>query len=270
MFVVGDEKQSIYSFQGADPAEFGRMRGNFDRMLTALGSALAACDLCIRSVPRSRSCASSTRCSRARRARISAPCAAYRRISRSARARRVVAVSREGGEAAREPLGPAARHEAGDDPVERLATRIAAQVRGWLDASRALPGRNRPIRAGDVLVLVQSRNAVFHAVIRALKAAQVPVAGADVLRIGGELAVRDLLAALRVAATSADDLSLAALLRSPLGGYSETALVRSGASAERGAVGRRRRDRRSGPRHASRSDAAGRFPAALRAVRSAC
>jgi ATP-dependent helicase/nuclease subunit A len=61
-------------------------------------------------------------------------------------------------------------------------------------------------------------------VIRALKQAGVPVAGADVMRLAGELAVKDLLAALRIAATTRDDLSLAAVLRSPLGGITEDEL----------------------------------------------
>ena len=74
------------------------------------------------------------------------------------------------------------------------------------------------------MILVQRRNDLFDAIIRELKRARVPVAGADLLRIGGELAVNDLLAALRFAATRGDDLSLAALLRSPLGGLSEREL----------------------------------------------
>ncbi len=105
-----------------------------------------------------------------------------------------------------------------------LARRIAETIADWLATGRALPGEDRPIRAGDVMILVQRRGDLFHAIIRALKRARVPVAGADLLRIGGELAVNDLLAALRFAATPNDDLSLAALLRSPLGGLSEREL----------------------------------------------
>ena len=113
-----------------------------------------------------------------------------------------------------------------DDPVEVLAARIAERIAGWLGAGRALPGERRPraIRAGDVMILVQRRGPIFDAVIRALKRARVPVAGADLLRIGGELAVNDLLAALRFAATPRDDLSLAAFLRSPIGGVGEREL----------------------------------------------
>ena len=91
------------------------------------------------------------------------------------------------------------------------------------------------------MVLVQRRGPIFDAVIRALKRAGVPVAGADVLRIGAELAVNDLMAALRFAATPDDDLSLAAFLRSPLGGLSERELFEL-AHGRPGRLGRALRD----------------------------
>jgi ATP-dependent helicase/nuclease subunit A len=160
---------------------------------------------------------------------------------------------------------------AANDPVQVLARRVAATIRGWLDSGRALPGARdgRAVRPGDVLILVQRRGSVFDAVIRELKRARVPVAGADVLRIGAELAVKDLLAALRVAATPADDLSLAALLRSPIGGWSEAQLFRLAhprqdahalGGAERG------RARALHPRGAARPARPGRLPSALRAA----
>ncbi len=227
IFVVGDEKQSIYSFQGADPAAFARMRGQFDRMLDAMGAALARCDLLY-----------SFRSARPILDLVDAVFAGPAGAGFGAPVRHHAFAAEAPGRVELWPyLEKPEKPEnhpwdrpldmpAPDDPVERLATSIASTIRGWLDSGRALPGHpdGRAIRAGDVLVLVQTRAAPFHAVIRALKRARVPVAGADVLRIGGELAVRDLLAALRVVATSADDLSLAALLRSPLGGFTENDL----------------------------------------------
>jgi len=225
IFVVGDEKQSIYSFQGADPAEFGRIRESFDRMLTAMGSQLAACDL--------------LHSFRSARPLLTLVDAVFGGPAGAAITHRTEHIPIDPEAPGRVELWPFEEKPEkspespwdepldmpqSEDPVEGLAVRIAAEIRGWLDANRALPGSDRAIGAGDVLILVQRRSAIFHAVIRALKAARVPVAGADVLRIGGELAVKDLLAALRVTATSADDLSLAALLRSPLGGLSETGL----------------------------------------------
>jgi ATP-dependent helicase/nuclease subunit A len=42
IFVVGDKKQSIYSFQGADPEGFDRMRDHFDERLRGIGQPLQA------------------------------------------------------------------------------------------------------------------------------------------------------------------------------------------------------------------------------------
>ena len=80
------------------------------------------------------------------------------------------------------------------------------------------------MRAGDVLILVQRRSALFAEIIRACKAADLPIAGADRLKLGAELAVRDLAALLSFLATPEDDLSLAAALRSPLFGWTEAQL----------------------------------------------
>jgi ATP-dependent helicase/nuclease subunit A len=73
-------------------------------------------------------------------------------------------------------------------------------------------------KAGDVLVLVRKRGAAFEAVIRALKEAGVPVAGADRLNIGEHIAVLDLVAAGRAALLPDDDLTLATALKSPWSG----------------------------------------------------
>ncbi len=225
LFVVGDEKQSIYSFQGADPFEFGRMRAAFDARLAEMDRQLEGCEL--------------LHSFRSARPILQLVDAVFAGPAGDAFASRTEHLAQYPDAPGRIELWPfAAREEAPqegpwdepldsrppDDPVDLLARRIAARIRLWLDTRLGLPGRGRAIRAGDVLILVQRRDAVFHAVIRALKRAGVPVAGADVLRIGGELAVRDLLAALRITATAADDLSLAALLRSPLGGMSEGGL----------------------------------------------
>jgi ATP-dependent helicase/nuclease subunit A len=45
IFVVGDKKQSIYSFQGADPEGFDRMRVHFGERLRGVGLTLQETDL---------------------------------------------------------------------------------------------------------------------------------------------------------------------------------------------------------------------------------
>ena len=81
---------------------------------------------------------------------------------------------------------------------------------------------HRPITEGDILILVRGRKTgLFTEIIRACKAAELQIAGADRLRVGAELAVRDLTALLSFVALPEDDLSLACALKSPLFGWTE-------------------------------------------------
>ena len=125
------------------------------------------------------------------------------------------------------PLDPPAQ----DDPPVILAKRIAEVIRGWLRTSspeRVIDpesGETRRIRESDVMILVRTRNAFFEAMIRALKAANLKAAGADRLKLKDHIAVMDLIAAGRAALLPDDDLTLASALKSPLMRFDDDALV---------------------------------------------
>jgi ATP-dependent helicase/nuclease subunit A len=106
-------------------------------------------------------------------------------------------------------------------PPELLARRIARLVRRWNTEGDE---NGRRIPPGDVLILVRRRGPFFEAMIRALKEAGVPVAGADRLGLTGHIAVMDLIALGRASLLPEDDLTLATVLRSPLVGLSEAQL----------------------------------------------
>jgi ATP-dependent helicase/nuclease subunit A len=226
IFVVGDEKQSIYSFQGADPAAFADMRAVISDQLDALESALKPCDLIwsFRSAPP---------VLRLVDAVFDGPSVTgfegiEHRAFHAGRPGRVELwpFLPKPDKPEETPWDEPVDMPAPDDPVFVLAEEVACEIADWLSVGRTLPGKGRAIHPGDIAILVQRRGPLFHAIIRALKRNDVPVAGADVLRIGGELAVKDLIAALRFAVTPADDLSLAAFLRSPIGALSESQLFR--------------------------------------------
>ncbi len=226
LFVVGDRKQSIYSFQGADPEGFERMH---DRFAARAGpEALARLELrhSFRSAP----------------AILSAVDATFA----TAMGGDVAHVPFKSDLPGRVDLWPLVEPEDEPDPAEwhdpvdrpsprgadiRLAEDIATWVRGLIDTKatipdRDVPGRRRPVHAGDILVLVRGRGGIFHPLIRACKAAGIDIAGADVLRLEDDLAVKDILSLLRVLALPEDDLSLAEALRSPLFGLDEGDLYR--------------------------------------------
>ena len=122
------------------------------------------------------------------------------------------------------------------DPVDRLSSRhhtvilaekIAARIAELTQDTHYIPDDDngiyfkRRIQPGDFLILVQRRSPLFSEIIRACKAAGLPIAGADRLKVGAELAVKDLGALLSFLATPDDNLSLATALKSPLFGWSE-------------------------------------------------
>jgi ATP-dependent helicase/nuclease subunit A len=110
-----------------------------------------------------------------------------------------------------------------------LADKIALQVKHWMDGGFPLvKGSTRRAGPGDVMVLVRKRRELAALIVARLYAHGVPVAGVDRLRLGAPLAVQDLMAALRFAVQPLDDLTLASLLVSPLGGWTQEQLLEHG------------------------------------------
>ncbi len=233
LFVVGDQKQSIYSFQGADPQEFTRMRSDFAQRFREVGSDLQ--DLTLAYSFRS----SATILELVDQVFLSKTDSGFAVDERHK--------AFKSGMPGRVDLWPVVSEsgtvEEGHwtDPVDRpsphhhtrvLAELVANQIHQMLTDEETIsvdgpePGTylRRTVRAGDFLVLLQRRSDLFSEIIRACKAKGLPIAGADRLRVGAELAVRDLASVLRFLATPEDDLSLAEALRSPLFGWSEQAL----------------------------------------------
>src|SRR5206468_2125733 len=87
-------------------------------------------------------------------------------------------------------------------------------------------GNRRPLRYGDMLVLVRRRGNAFDAVIQALKHANIPVAGADRLKLTEHIAIIDLMNLADALLLPQDDLALAVALKSPLFGLSDDDLFK--------------------------------------------
>jgi ATP-dependent helicase/nuclease subunit A len=230
MFVVGDEKQSIYSFQGADLSEFTAREKHFDRQLAA-GTRLVKSTL-----------ATSFRSSAAV---LTAVDLTFNREDISGLGARppehAAHHAQLPGRVDLWPVIPATEKPEPEDygsaeptrfaPSSEfvLADRIARSIRSQIDAGTQITLRDGTVRAiheGDVLILVRRRGPLFSSIIRACKRQRLAVAGADRIKLRRELAVRDILALLSVLALPEDDLSLAAALRSPLIGLSEDQLFR--------------------------------------------
>ncbi|MDB5538675.1 MAG: hypothetical protein JWQ89_402 [Devosia sp.] len=116
----------------------------------------------------------------------------------------------------------------------QVAERIAKTIKSWIADNRPLGPRGRAVRADDVLILVQVRSVLFHEIIRALIREGVPTPGADRLAVTTHIGVLDMMALGDVLSNPADDLQLAALLRSPLFEVTEDDLLAVAQPREKG------------------------------------
>lgn len=220
MFAVGDEKQSIYSFQGAQPEMFNQMAVSFARLAASANAVWRPVDLNLsfRTVEPVLKFVDEVFCDAARTPGLTAEAKTIKHdASRTGQAGRVEVWKTEKFEKslAASPWQPL------DDRAERapanlLAEKIAEKIKGWLETKHALQSENRPIRAGDILILVRKRHPFAAPMIAALKARHIPVAGSDRMAFTGQIAVQDLLAIGDFVTLPEDDLALACVLKGPL------------------------------------------------------
>ncbi len=109
-------------------------------------------------------------------------------------------------------------------PEVRLARRVQSEIKTLIDEG-ALTGKGTPLRYGDIMVLVRRRGKAFNAVIQALKHANIPVAGADRLKLTEHIAIIDLMNLTDALLLPCDDLALAVALKSPLFGLNDDDLL---------------------------------------------
>lgn len=225
VFVVGDEKQSIYSFQGADPEAFATQRRQIARLANDAGHQFkdVSLNLSFRSTADVLS-AVDTVFANLENAKGVTDGKGDAMVHEAARIHKVGHVEIWDPFKADGSQVPDEWHVFAEDeaalPAVKLATTMADRIVEMIGGER-LAATGKTITAGDILILVRSRDAFVGALNRALKERGVPTAGADRLALGDHIAVQDLLALGQVAVTPQDDLSLATVLKSPLFGLSE-------------------------------------------------
>ncbi|WP_428407084.1 double-strand break repair helicase AddA [Hyphococcus sp.] len=225
-FAVGDMKQSIYSFQGADARLFKEKEHDLGKRLAAVAQyENIPLTLSFRTTEPVLSFVDAVFVEDAAREGLGEEKALQHGVCREG----------EAGLVELWPLtprpetteinpwdAPVDAPEAGH-PVRVLCERVASTIKGWLESKEELASRGRAIRPGDIMILVQSRGSLFREVIQRLSAAGVPVAGPDRLKLADDPAVEDMLSYARFALTEGDDLSLAELLKSPFFGFDDDA-----------------------------------------------
>lgn len=222
IFVVGDRKQSIFSFQGADPQAFEEARLYFKARINEDEGGLGnvALNVSYRST--------------------TTVLEAVDAVFEKEMARRGLVIGNDTdivheavrrGYAGLVELWPVMlkdekpEHDPWLVPVDRidrnhparkLARKIAETIAGWLREGRQIAALGRAVRPGDILILVRSRNDFFSSMLRELNRLRVPVAGADRVTLNDHIAIQDLLALGQFIILPEDDHALACLLKSPL------------------------------------------------------
>ena len=225
IFAVGDKKQSIYSFQGANPAKFALNKSYFEGQLERVGKTL-------KTVPLSVSFRSTN-----------AVLSLVNNLLSNSEVKAGVLDENEGGEhiafrdeaGGRVELWPSTKAEEDDTsepwlpPIDRVKTksaqdRLAAKIADKILAmikGDILESEGRKIEPQDIMVLLRKRGSFFEKLVRELKTRNVPVTGIDRMKIKEQIAVMDLIALGDFLLLPEDDLNLAGLLRSPLFGFDE-------------------------------------------------
>jgi len=227
IFAVGDEKQSIFSFQGADPRQFTVNRRQFRARAEAAGRLFSDEPLTTsrRSVPEVLRFVDAVFAAPEARAGLTSDDIDLRHVALRASA------------TGRVELWPTVKpsNEPEPDywhpvdlpseisPVVKLAEQLAGEIARWIGKIK-LPGHKEAVKAGDIMILLPRREPFGSEIIRQLKQRRVPVAGADRIRLTEQIAIMDLIALGRFTLLPEDDYNLAALLRSPLCALSEEEL----------------------------------------------
>ncbi|MEO0712935.1 MAG: double-strand break repair helicase AddA [Pseudomonadota bacterium] len=230
LFVVGDEKQSIYSFQGAAPEQFLRKRQTFIGRVPDGQS--PEMEMSFRSSPevltfvdevfRSDAFDGQAPFSIDPPSEADAPQHTARRANQPGSVE-VWPIQERPEDAEADPWDAPVDSEGETSPKAALAKSIAQNLREMIERGdtvwRETPDRKwyrDAMRADDALILVRGRTGgLFEAIIRALKDEGLPVAGADRLVLADHIGVQDCLNLMRFALLPEDDLTLAEILRGP-------------------------------------------------------
>ncbi len=219
VFAVGDAKQSIFSFQGANHAAFDGARRGLRARVEAAGQSWreVRLDVCFRSTAPVLALVDAVFADPAARAGVADDL------------RHFADRSEASGSVELWPLAPPPEDDAPplwEAPRQYLARRSAPQALAdtlalWI--AREID--TGAVRAGEVLILLRRRDDFARALVRRLKASGVAVAGLDRMVLTEQPAVQDLMALGAALLLPEDDLTLAEVLVSPLGFLSDDSLM---------------------------------------------
>ena len=213
LFAVGDAKQSIFGFQGAAPDGFDKWCRYFEEKAKAADKAFEPISLTrsFRAAPKPLALIDNVFKNNKNLPLGTADQEQLHHIANRKKAKGHVELWACMTDAKDRP--PAEQPRAEQRLAETIATKIAALI------------HEEKKSAKNILILLRRRNQFVNSLIAALNRRGLPVAGADRLKLGENLAVMDLISLAKFALLPEDDLSLAEVLKSPIGNLSEAELM---------------------------------------------
>ncbi|MFT6346281.1 MAG: ATP-dependent helicase/nuclease subunit A [Myxococcota bacterium] len=234
IFIVGDEKQSIYSFQGADPDIFANIFYFYQNQLSLIGKEFLNIELCssFRSMPAILQTVDKV---------FAKP---ELKDSISTLAQKIEHHSIKDHHCGKVELLPVVKiktlekeeknyrwkldFEVKEEQKaqEILAQIIAKKIKGFFDKKKFLACKNRFAQFGDVMILLKERKSnLGNFLIKYLTLENIPVSSADRINLNKNIVVLDLLALAKFILLPNDDLNLACLLKSIFFNFSEEDLL---------------------------------------------
>ena len=226
IFAVGDQKQSIYSFQGADPIKFAKMRIYFSERAKAVERRWQSVELTLsfRSVWTILNTVDSIFTGKGAPEGLQVEDEPIRHLSfRDGQAGLIELWPTMTPDEVTEddPWDAPLDQMSKKSPAARLAEKIAYTLSDWFKNGKKLGSTGHAIQPGDVMILLRRRGDFAEEMVRQLKQRQIPVSGSDRMVLLDQMAIMDLIAVGRFALLPEDDLNTAIVLKSPFLGLDD-------------------------------------------------
>lgn len=227
VFIVGDFKQSIYSFQGANPEIFSKMREHFKALVQAADKQWRDVELSVSfrtTAPVLNAVDKFFNINNLQKQVGSENNLQHIPFKKGDGFVEVIPLIETPKDDKQDSWIMPSKEEVITDNKQLLAEQLAHKIKVWLTQKRKLFCKNKVIEPGDILILVRKRSEFTKMLAVEFFKNQIPFVNQDKLLLNNELIVQDIMSLLKFVCNANDDLNLAGLLKSPFFEISEELL----------------------------------------------